>query len=269
MPFPNYDLVPVPSIWNDDILCDLDFSGLLQPPTITGELVEGNVLTYDLGCNRAYIEWRLVNDTTGAYSVVASGVDAQYLVTAGAVSGSTSIVAVGRCPDPSSPTGYGPEIVSPPLRIAFDVTLYGWFRWTGTLRKQNNFEPGCFDLSSQQVKSLWKPNDGDNYGLVCYQAGTVFGGPDWPGNGCGAPWVANRTLYIPVGGGTNAQNIGYITDRYSNAFNRMLDFGGAVGYYECNPIMATTVGGKWEFVNSQFEPSVNTVATAEWAGVLE
>jgi hypothetical protein len=82
----------------------------IQGPDITAV---GNTLSYDPGCPGAYIEWRLVDNATGEYTVVSFGVAATYITSP--VQGSKSIIGVGKCPDPSSPTGYGPEIISPPV----------------------------------------------------------------------------------------------------------------------------------------------------------
>lgn len=84
-------------------------------PDITGTNGPGNTLSYDPGCPGAYIEWRLIDSTTGAITVVSQGVAATYIPNNGAIG--KTVVGVGKCPDPSSPTGYGPEISSPPLLI--------------------------------------------------------------------------------------------------------------------------------------------------------
>ena len=80
-------------------------------PEITGVLEPGETLSFDAGCEGAYIEWRLTDNTTGAITVVSSGVAATY-VTTNADNGK-SVTAVGKCPDPSGVDGYGPEFYSP------------------------------------------------------------------------------------------------------------------------------------------------------------
>ena len=84
-------------------------------PTITGTPLVGSELSYNPGCAGAYIEWRLVDDATGAYTIVSSGVAATYIIASEAAAAGKSIVGVGKCPDPSSPTGYGPEVQSTPI----------------------------------------------------------------------------------------------------------------------------------------------------------
>lgn len=86
----------------------------LTGPNIQGTPEPGNTLTYD-PCPDAYIEWRLIDNTTGEISVVSQGVAATYIPDSGA--NNKTVIGVGKCPDPSSPTGYGPEISSPPLLI--------------------------------------------------------------------------------------------------------------------------------------------------------
>jgi hypothetical protein len=89
-------------------------------PSITGGTGAGGItrmgdeLGYTLGCEGGYTEWRLTDNATGGYAVVSSGVAATYIVAAEAAAAGKTIVAVGKCPDPSSPDGYGPEITSSP-----------------------------------------------------------------------------------------------------------------------------------------------------------
>lgn len=83
--------------------------------TGNGVAVINDTLYYDPGCEGAYIEWRLSDDTTGGYTVVSEGVAISYIVTSEAAAPGKSIVAVGKCPDPSAPGGYGPEIISNPV----------------------------------------------------------------------------------------------------------------------------------------------------------
>jgi hypothetical protein len=91
-----------------------------------GNAISGDVLNFDPGCPGAYIEWRLIDNATGEITVAAFGVAAPYI--AGSVTGK-SVVGVGKCPDPSSPTGYGPEIVSPPITITDPL---GWNQLSST-----------------------------------------------------------------------------------------------------------------------------------------
>ena len=94
-------------------------------PQIIGEPLPGNPLTYDPGCPDAYIEWRLVDNETGGYEVVSEGVAIGYSVPGGGIPDCKSLVGVGRCPDPSSPDGYGPEIASPPVETPlFQLTQF-------------------------------------------------------------------------------------------------------------------------------------------------
>ncbi len=81
----------------------------------SGNAQIGDTLNYDPGCPGAYIEWRLIDNTTGEFTVVGFGVAAPYIV--GASANNKSVVGVGKCPDPSSPSGYGPEIVSAPIVV--------------------------------------------------------------------------------------------------------------------------------------------------------
>ncbi|MEB3275371.1 MAG: hypothetical protein VKM92_00235, partial [Cyanobacteriota bacterium] len=98
---------------------------------IDGFPAEGSELSYDLGCPNAYIEWRLVDDVTGEYSIVSSGVAATYIVASAATAAGKSIVGVGRCPDPSSPDGYGPAVASPPVKVFAQVRLTQTIQYGG------------------------------------------------------------------------------------------------------------------------------------------
>jgi hypothetical protein len=94
-------------------------------PQISGSPVPGETLTFDPGCPDAYIEWRLVDNETGGEEVVSEGVAIGYAVPGGGIPDGKSLVGVGRCPDPSSPDGYGPEIVSPPVETPlFQLTQF-------------------------------------------------------------------------------------------------------------------------------------------------
>jgi hypothetical protein len=78
-------------------------------PSITGTPAPGNTLTYDPGCPGAYIEWRLIDTTTGEITVVSSGEAAPYII--GGEDEGKQVVGVGKCP------GSEEEISSPPLLI--------------------------------------------------------------------------------------------------------------------------------------------------------
>lgn len=79
-------------------------------PAISGTAEVNQTLTYDPGCAGAFIEWYLVNDSTGVETLVDSGVAITYAVTSQAVG--QRVFGVGRCPDPGSPDGYGTPIES-------------------------------------------------------------------------------------------------------------------------------------------------------------
>lgn len=72
----------------------------------------GDTLTYDPGCPGAYIEWYLRDINTGEETLVSSGVAATYIVTQNAQQAGVEVFGIGRCPDPSSPDGYGPAVQS-------------------------------------------------------------------------------------------------------------------------------------------------------------
>lgn len=90
-----------------------------------GTLNTGDTLSYTPGCPGAWIEWRLVDDATGEYTVVSSGVAQTYIVSSVALETGKTVYAIGRCPDPTTPAqeggngtvipaGYGEPIMSQP-----------------------------------------------------------------------------------------------------------------------------------------------------------
>ena len=101
----------------------------------------GDELSYDPGCEGAYTEWRLTDNTTGGYTVVSSGVAAKYIVASEAAAAGKTIVAVGKCPDPSAPGGYGPEIVSAPVVAQLLFGIVGFMN----VGKYRNVEGGDID----------------------------------------------------------------------------------------------------------------------------
>jgi hypothetical protein len=84
----------------------------------------------------------LVDDETGEYSIVSSGVAVKYIAASEAVAAGKSIVGVGKCPDPSSPDGYGPEITSEPFKVSClasipTITVTGTYSPTGVTTWDN------------------------------------------------------------------------------------------------------------------------------------
>jgi hypothetical protein len=74
-------------------------------------------------CEGQYNEWYLVDPTTGERRKVAEGVAAPYIIGEG--DGNQQVEVTGKCPDPSSPDGYG-EPISSGLTAPVDgnVTTY-------------------------------------------------------------------------------------------------------------------------------------------------
>jgi hypothetical protein len=74
----------------------------------TGNPEDGDTLSYDPGCTGAFVEWFSVNKNTGERTSLGSGVGATLTVTTAMLDQNAEVVGVGRCPDSSSPDGYGP-----------------------------------------------------------------------------------------------------------------------------------------------------------------
>ena len=81
------------------------------------------------------------------------------------------IQASGQCPDPSSPTGYGPEIdfgqtdelVSP------DLDAYNYVRWSGVLVKTHNYNSALDTTTFTTTPFLTKGSGGNNWGVTTRQ----------------------------------------------------------------------------------------------------
>ena len=67
------------------------------------------------------------------------------------------IIAVGQCPDPSDPSGYGPEFNLGQIGPAEpDTGIYGYVRWVGTKSKTNPGTPSE-DFTTQET-TAWQTN---------------------------------------------------------------------------------------------------------------
>lgn len=226
-------------------------------PSITGTPIVGSTISYNPGCAGAYIEWRLVDDATGEYSVISSGVAATYIVASAAAASGKSIVGVGKCPDPSAPGGYGAEIVSPPIKAIFNPTLYSYFRWTGTLRKRINSGVGPFTEVS--LTSAWRGTGNGNYGYIVLQGFT--GSPSSFQAISPGAWVANLSFLLNGTLGFSTQSCGYVQDANSGgSINYMQQFGAAVAESINGNIAFETVGGKWQFSDN------GSTVLSEWSG---
>jgi hypothetical protein len=78
-------------------------------------------LTYSPGCPGAFIEWYKVNINTNVSTKIGSGIGATLAVTAALQEEGVRVVGIGRCPDPSSPDGYGPPIESDTVDIFDEI----------------------------------------------------------------------------------------------------------------------------------------------------
>ena len=78
--------------------------------------VPGDTLSFaGPGCSNPIIEWYSVNKTTGETILLGSGISATLAVTAAMRLENYHVIGIGRCPDPSSPDGYGEPVESSPV----------------------------------------------------------------------------------------------------------------------------------------------------------
>jgi hypothetical protein len=96
-----------------------DTAAAAEPPTCPeggsgpdGIPQAGDTLTYDPGCADPFTTWYLVDSTTGTRTEVSAGVAAPYIVADVGIATGFRVEAVGSCPDPSAPSGYGEGIDS-------------------------------------------------------------------------------------------------------------------------------------------------------------
>jgi len=87
----------------------------------TGTPTAGDTLSYAPGCTGAFIEWFKININTGVRTSIGSGIGATLAVTSALQQEGVQVVGVGRCPDPSSPDGYGAPIESDTVDVFDEI----------------------------------------------------------------------------------------------------------------------------------------------------
>lgn len=110
-----------------------------------GSARKGDTLTFDPGCADPFTRWYLVDTTTGTRTEVSAGVAAPYIVSATGEAEGFRVEAVGSCPDPSAPSGYGEEIDS----CREDKEPDPLPQFTAPLSREGGL--GSFDFSSIDV----------------------------------------------------------------------------------------------------------------------
>lgn len=100
---------------------DGSVSGNPQVTGYTGTPTAGDTLSYAPGCAGAFIEWFKININTGERTSIGSGISATLDVTAALQQEGVQVVGVGRCPDPSSPDGYGAPIESDTVDVFDEI----------------------------------------------------------------------------------------------------------------------------------------------------
>jgi len=106
------------------------------------EPVDGDTLTAGGVCPGGYIEWYRCPKDAGVFSagaipptcekVLEGSEEFDYTVTTADID--YEIVGIGRCPDPSTPSGYGDAFVIDTSKpVEPDILSYEYVRWTGDL----------------------------------------------------------------------------------------------------------------------------------------
>jgi hypothetical protein len=232
--------------------------------TYLDPLFVGDTISSFASCAGGLISWYRVDTSTGNRFLITQG-SSSYTT----VSGDTgfAIEAEVGCPDPFSPTGFGTNgsagitsVVQPP----FDPTTYLYFRWAGSVRKQQS---GCTFQITNPFRSAWRGTSNNNYGKLCFAgSGEQFAASFErysvrasgaivyiePLDECGIPWVANGYFLINGIGpniGLSSQQIGTVRDS-DPGINYMAGFGAASATSNCDPIaVSTDREGRWQFSN--------------------
>lgn len=227
-------------------------------PEVTGQLSnekeEGETITASGVCPGAYIEWyrcpkgtdpvnaelvcEKVNEGSEVFTYTLTQPDIDH-----------EIVGVGRCPDPSTPNGYGEAFVigkSEPIEP--DVTQYQYARFVGSITRET---PS--GTTTQSVTSPWRNYAGVVDGL--WLGGLISGDPVIscnPPSGpslCGSPNTQNpwRSTVSARGLFGSSPAIHYIggTSPFPPAGDPTYTNFGWVNFINI------TIAGKWEFSNNQ------------------
>jgi hypothetical protein len=87
----------------------------------TGTPTSGDTLTFDPGCEGYSTTWYAIDINTNEVTVLGTGFGASLNVTAALQQQGVTVYAEGRCPDPSSPDGLGPIVVSNQLDVFDEI----------------------------------------------------------------------------------------------------------------------------------------------------
>ena len=229
-----------------------------QTGQLSNNKAEGEDITVSGVCPGAYIEWYRCPKGTDPVNadLVCTKVDEgsevyTYTLTQSDID--HEIVGVGRCPDPSTPSGYGePFVIGKSDPIEPDLTLYQYVRWTGT----HTYWTDITGFIEQTYTSNWTNSSAVTQDI--YIRGLTQGGvpADPESNGLGIyesipvyaiPWRA--TVFI-----TQVSNFGGGSGNYLGGFGGAPGFTGTLPWsIIINSGAGTTyaIQGTWEFSNDQ------------------
>lgn len=120
-PYPGSSTVNESNDWNNP---DDPLDAPQAQPTIsgyTGTPTSGDTLSFSPGCEGAFIEWFKININTGERTSLGSGVAFDLTISDELQQEGVQILGVGRCPDPSAPDGYGPEVESDTVDVFDEI----------------------------------------------------------------------------------------------------------------------------------------------------
>ena len=159
----------------------------------------GDELSWTPGCEGAYTEWRLVNDATGVITFLGSG--STYTVTEALLTPGVSVIGVGRCPDGSSPDGYGPEITSDPFKPSPLPTVFGTFVLGGYMPDGKPYAKGAHNIG---------PKNGSTWHSITFNSST---------SGPGAYFIPSSVKYMA----SFDPNIGFYTRWTNDGVNYLIN----------------------------------------------
>lgn len=230
-----------------------------------GEPIEGDVLSMNDVCPGAYTEWYRCPKNVGVFSpgavpptcekIAEGSEEFNYTVTNADID--YEIYGVGRCPDPSSSTGYGEAfVVGKTAPAEPDVTQYAYARlvWTsidGTGATNSNttcwvrFYPGDYLTVGAASDYFAGPRFEDN--------GAVKASPIGP-----IPWRANveaqqysyaNSAYVVLGTLGLNENGSIYFNYLCSSQSFLLPSAGLFPAQPPNPFRSASISGTWEFTN--------------------
>ena len=179
------------------------------------------------------------------------------------------IVGIGKCPDPSAPSGYGePFVIGTSESIEPDTGAYNWVRWVGSIITPYQTVASTFPWQDWSLRT-----SGDYLTLGPLWQETFFApfimtaenSPNWVCPAAGPiPWRATVTAIDNEGAiGGYGKVLGEIGINQNNVPTFFLEQPAILISNNPQVGQVYTITGKWQFSNNQ------STILAEWEGRTE